>query len=240
MLPYKNEFDRFAKYYLTHNQLQQEIAKNLLRFHSDFSATILDLGCGGGAIFKELEASFDPYHFIVGVDNAPNMCTLHPVHDKATILCESFDDKELFEKLHKAYNKFDLIISSSSLQWSKNLEKLVENMTLVGDNILIAIFTDKTFASLFQALGIKSKLSSSTEILDTFRYSYDIENTEISTYEKHFDTTHELLTFIKKMGISGGKKTAPLKEILKIRKNDTITTLEFEVLFFRASLRKNT
>ena len=237
MLPYKNEFDRFAKYYVSHNQLQQEIAKSLLHFHSDCSEKILDLGCGGGAIFRELEASCEPYHTLIGIDNAPNMCSLHPTNKKTTILCESFDDDAVFAKLKNEYGVFDLITSSSSLQWSSDLGQVAKNMATLGENILIALFTQNTFSSLFQALGIKSKLLPSEEVLKIFHHFYEIGYMQVTTYKKHFDTTSELLTFIKKMGISGGKKVAPLKKLLKIRKDDTITTLEFEVLFFRASLR---
>jgi len=64
-------------------------------------------------------------------------------------MCEDFDDESLFEKL----GNFDLIIASSSLQWSSDLDLTLSFIAKHSKEVALAIFCDKTFKTIYKMSG---------------------------------------------------------------------------------------
>ena len=140
------EFSRFANSYDAHTIIQKEVAKELTCKIQNSPKKILDLGCGSGAVCKEL---LFEYELFVGVDNSAQMCKLHPQSENIKLINCDFESEDFF--LHVRDDApFDLIVSSSALQWSKEIEKVLQFCQKLSSNILFAIFTAGTFRSIYE------------------------------------------------------------------------------------------
>lgn len=53
------------------------------------------------------------------------MCQLHPKAKNVEVKCFDFDSDEFFEDYKN--DNFDLVLSSSALQWSKDLSKIIKH-----------------------------------------------------------------------------------------------------------------
>lgn len=226
MISHKNEFSRFARNYVSSNNLQQKIAKHLISLYGGKFKHILDLGCGGGEVYKNL-TSFDK---LIAIDSSKNMCDLHPKNQNINVICADFDDDALFASLKKSHT-IDLTISSSSLQWSCDIDRLMKNISSISDNLLIAVFTDNSFSSLHKYFNIKSPIYSQNTLVNAIEARFDIRSMETIKYDIKFDSSKELLLFVKNTGISGGKKLVSTKNVLRLIKENTIKILEFEVVY---------
>ncbi len=223
----KNEFSKYAKEYKNHNIIQQIIAKSLVRELDFKPKNILELGCGSGQVFKNISWDIDSY---TAVDFSDNMCKLHPKAKNVQIKCFDFDSIE-FSKYIKN-KKYDIILSSSSLQWSKNLTKLIKNLSLCTNKINAVLFTSNTFKSIHKITQIKSPILSEQEIKNAFSKYFNCEF-ETILYKLEFDNKKELFSYIKKSGVSGGSSSLDFKIAKKLYKEYNLNYLEFEVIFIK-------
>jgi len=80
-----------------------------------------------------------------------------------------------------------------------------------------------------QTAGITSPICSKEEILDAlFEYEMEIEE-----YRLSFESVHEMLTYIKNSGVSGGTKQLSYKKMKKLILTYPLDYLEFEVIFVK-------
>lgn len=223
------EFSRHAKSYDAHTVVQKEIAAYLVSQIKNNPQTILDLGCGSGAIFKNLQHKVE--HFI-GVDSSQKMCELHPKSNNIHIINANFDTQDTL--LHvKQYAPFDLIISSSALQWAKNIEDILEFCKTSTKNIAFSIFTDGTFKSIYELTNIQTFLPSAKEMIKLIENYYTIEF-ELKSYKLYFDDNISKFRYIKRSGVSGGKRQLNITETRKLIKEYPHDYLEFEVLVVKS------
>lgn len=228
-LEHIKEFSRYAFSYESHNLIQREVAKKLVNMIDNQPQNILDLGCGSGAIYKNLPFTCKNF---VGVDSAKGMCELHPKGTHISIINESFESSKLYEEL-RLKNNFDLIISSSALQWSKDLNSLMKLCKDTSENILFSLFTANTFKSIYKLTNLQSFLPSSEEIIKTVQTYYDIEY-HVEAYKLFFEDNLSKFRYIKKSGVSGGKRQLNLSQTKKLIKNYPLEYLEFEVIYIKS------
>ena len=138
----KKEFSRFSTNYQHLSTIQQKIAKELItqtqkRYQK--KSTLLDIGCGNGNIFKQIDWNIKNFY---GIDISHNMCKLHPKDKHIHIKESNFDNIEIFNE-YKDKN-IDIIISSSALQWSNNLNNVFKEISKISKQIAISIFTNKS------------------------------------------------------------------------------------------------
>ena len=219
------QFSKYANNYNKMNIIQQEVAKYLVsQIKQNFDklpTSIYDFGCGSGALYKNIDWEIDRF---VGIDFAHDMCRLHPKNDNVEIICCDFDrDIPLV-------NKADIIISSSSLQWSKDLDKLLCNISKLSNNFYISLFTNKTFETLHEIAGIKSPIYDIKTIKDIFNRYFDCRY-EVKQYRLYFPTKKELFKYIKQSGISSGKIYLNYTKAKELYLNYNLDYLEFEVIF---------
>ena len=230
------EFSRYAHEYDTYNVIQAEVAASLVsQLPLRHFTTVMDMGCGSGEIYKNVvkqNLSFD--HFIA-LDSSKEMLEIHPSETKIEKLCADFNMPETFEKF--SLNEESLFISSSALQWSKDLDftlsKIAERVTAA----YFTFFTSNTFKTLHRTAGITSPIYNAERLQSTIE-KYFNATFELKEYKLHFNSVREMFNYIKKSGVSGGEKQLSYKQTKALMQNYPLDYLEFEVLFVEArSLR---
>ena len=117
----KYSFNTKASSYDKHSIVQKEVAKRLCNRLSAIKITpsnILDIGCGTGHLLNILSTLF-PKARITGLDISLNM--LNESHKKNSELDFILSDAENMPFKNK---KFDLIVSSFTLHWCDEVEKI--------------------------------------------------------------------------------------------------------------------
>ncbi len=230
------EFSRFAHEYNRYNVIQKEVAKKLCKLLDRKSYTkILDVGAGDGAIYENLLKENISFSNFVALDFSKEMLSIHKSDKSITKVCLDFNHKGFSSIFQK--NEFDLVISSSALQWSTNLNNVLEELSLLGEEYLFSFFTANTFKTLHKTMNIDSPILSREEILTAVErfFSYEFEVVE---YRLDFVSVHEMLRYIKKSGVSGGVRKLGYKEVKSLMLKYPLDYLEFEVIFVKVIGKK--
>lgn len=222
------EFSRNANSYESYNVIQKEVASKLISMINGTPKKILDLGCGSGSVTKNLKFH---YESLTGIDSAKSMCELHPKSSKIEVFCGDFESVKTQAKIQKKA-PFDLIISSSALQWAKDFEKVVSFCKECSDDILFSVFTKGTFKTVYEYSGLDSFLPTSKSLINSVSKFYDISY-EVKEYKLHFEDTLSMFRYIKKSGVSGGKNQLSITKTRELIKNYPLNYLEFEVIFIK-------
>ncbi|MFV0564089.1 methyltransferase domain-containing protein [Malaciobacter mytili] len=222
----QNEFTKHAKDYNNNNIIQQIIAKALVREIASTPKTILELGCGSGQVYKNITWEICEY---TAIDFSFSMCELHPRAKNINISCFDFDSEEFFNFLEN--KNFEMVISSSAMQWSKDLKKLVARLSNVTNTINAVLFTSNTFKSIQAITGNKSPILDTNTIKEAFLHSFNCEF-EVYNYNVEFESKKKLFDYIKNSGVSGGTSLS-FKDAKKLYKEYTLNYLEFEVIFVK-------
>jgi len=225
------EFSRYAHEYNRYNVIQKFVAKKLcmLLERKNYNE-ILDIGAGDGAVYKNLFEQDIRVSNFVALDFSEEMLDIHSTDINITKLCLDFNENN-FSSIFKP-NEFDLIISSSALQWSSNLSSVLEEISPLANEFLFSFFTANTFKTLHKVLEIDSPILKKDEILDSLDKFFEYE-LEVVEYRMDFESVHEMLRYIKHSGVSGGTKQLGYKEIKNLMMEYPLSYLEFEVIFVK-------
>lgn len=221
----KSQFSRNALSYEHYNLIQKQAILKILNEISPKPHTILDLGCGTGSLYKEINWQLDNF---IAVDFSEAMLLQHP--RAAHIECKlgDFNDSDLFNYLQQY--SFERIISASSLQWANDLNTTFENINKLNAPIAFAIFTANTFKTLFATANIPPLLRTVDEVT-ILAQQYFEANYETVHYTLEFDTPHDMLRYIKRSGVSSSRNILDYKSTKQLINNYPLNYLEFEVLF---------
>ncbi|OQX73571.1 MAG: hypothetical protein B6D59_05305 [Campylobacteraceae bacterium 4484_4] len=227
------EFSRRSHSYESSNIIQKKAAKKLIE-KIDFDArSILDLGCGSGAVFQNISW---PVERFVGIDKAANMCKLHPNSSHIHIIQADFEDPSLYTKLDR-FSPFDLIVSSSALQWAHDLPALFEKISILGNHVAFAIFCEGTFRTIRQTAGISTFLPNIDNLERLLNRYFDcrFERWEERLY---FPDNLSKFRYIKRSGVSGGERRLGYRETKRLIREYPLEYLEFEILFAWGEIRR--
>jgi len=222
----QNQFSKYAKEYGNNNIIQQLISKALVRDIKDEPKRILELGCGSGQVFNHIDWEFESYH---AFDNSQDMCNLHPKASNIQVQCDDFDSDDFFEKIKN--NKYDIVLSSSALQWSQDINKLIQRLKQVSNNFNVVLFTSNTFKSIQNITKQSSPILSLETIKESFAKQLDCDF-EVFNYKLEFKDKKEMFRYIKNSGVSG-KSTLSYQDAKKLYKQYDLNYLEFEVIFIK-------
>ena len=218
--PHIREFSKNSKHYHDYNFLQKKVAKELIKEVNFQPKKILDIGCGDGVVCSMIDWEFEKF---VGVDFSKEMLSLHQKGENI------FLQERDFDKLDSSfYSEFDWVVSSSSLQWSKDIVKIVKDIQKNSKNFALAFFCDGTFKSLREWLGLETFLPNKKDILTILDKNVSYETKK---YSLEFNSAIEQLRYIKRSGVSGGVKRVSVKKLRDFIKNYDKKELEFEVFF---------
>lgn len=225
-----SEFSKYALHYGSNNIIQNKVVKKLLQKVTYKPNTILDLGCGSGALCKNIEWN---YEYFCGVDFAQGMLDLHPKSENIENLYGDFNDKTLFETLLKT--KYECIFSASALQWADNLEEVFKNIKQFNAPIALAIFTSNTFKTLNKTASLKPLLRSADEVVELQKKYFDADF-EVVEYKLEFESIRDMFRYIKQSGVSGSRSVLNYKQMKQLMDAYPTNFLEFEVVFISSKM----
>ncbi len=223
-----SEFSKYALEYNSYNIIQNKVVKKLLSKLKYKPKSILDLGCGSGALCKAIDWEYESF---LGVDFAQGMLDLHPKSKNIKCIYGNFNDTNLFENLDT--NEFEHIFSSSSLQWAEDLERVFINIKSLHKPISLAIFTSGTFVTLNKTADLKPLLRNARSI-KTLSEKYFDADFEVLTYKLEFESTRDMFRYIKKSGVSGSRRVLTYKQTKKLMQEYPLDYLEFEIVFINS------
>lgn len=222
----KNQFSKYANEYKNHNIIQQIVAKSLVRELKFQPKRILELGCGSGQVFNHISWEVE---FYKAIDASSSMCELHPKADNIEVKCLNFDTDEFINEIKN--DSYDIVLSSSALQWSNNLSKIVEQLSSITKEINAVLFTSNTFKTIQKITNTKSPILDEDSIKNAFSKFFNCEF-ETILYKLEFDNKKGLFDYIKKSGVSG-EKSLSYSDSKKLYKEYPYNYLEFEVIFVK-------
>ncbi len=218
-----DEFSKRAKSYQKSNIIQKKVVKTLIAGIKNRPKIILDLGCGEGAVYKEITWEIERF---IGVDKAENMCILHPHHDRITLYHDDFENPSLYHDI----DHVDITIAASSLQWAKDLEKTIQKISQHTEEIAFAIFCDGTFKTIYEITKLPSFLPYHDRALEIIAHYFDIHH-DRKEYKLEFEDNLSKFRYIKDSGVSGGNRQLSYHDTKRLIASYPLRYLEFEVLF---------
>ncbi len=222
----KNQFSKYANEYKNHNIIQQIVAKSLVRELKFQPKRILELGCGSGQVFNHISWEVE---FYKAIDASSSMCELHPKADNIEVKCLNFDTQDFINEIKN--DSYDIVLSSSALQWSNNLAKIIEQLSYITKEINAVLFTSNTFKTIQEITNTKSPILDEDSIKNAFSKFFNCEF-ETILYKLEFDNKKDLFDYIKKSGVSG-EKSLSYSDSKKLYKEYPYNYLEFEVIFVK-------
>ncbi len=227
------EFSRFAHQYDKHNEIQAKVATRLVeKLPKKYYPSILDIGSGSGEVYKNImnnNISFDDF---TAFDSSENMLTLHPQNKNIKKVCGNFNQKYFTE--HFDAKHYDLVLSSSALQWSNNLDFTLSKISMLSKTFYASMFTSNTFKTLHTLAKVNSPIYSAKELEQCILKYYPEVKFELHSYTLYFDSVREMFRYIKRSGVSSGEKKLSFKETKALMLTYPLDYLEFEVLFIEA------
>ena len=228
------EFARFAHQYDTYNVIQAEVAKALVdRLPIQKYASILDIGCGSGEVYKNVLKKEIQFETFIALDASKEMLDLHPTEAKIRKYTADFNETKTYDKVEILADEA-LLLSSSSLQWSKDLDFVFSQLSKKSSKAYFAIFTANTFKTLHQTAELRSPIYSEKVLKEVIQKYYQA-SFETQVYRLAFKTVRDMFNYIKKSGVSGGEQQLSYKQIKQLMRSYPLDYLEFEVLFVEAT-----
>jgi len=227
------EFSRFAKEYGTYNTIQVSVAEYLATLipHKRYQ-NMIDIGAGNGTLFYALEKKNISYNTFIALDASLEMLEQHPHTPRIKHYIANFNDGsflKLLEQLHP-----DILLSASALQWSTNLHQTTQMLSQLQRPFYGALFTSNTFKTLHQTAKISSPIYTKEHIIDAFESTFSTVTYHIKHYRLFFESTYEMLHYIKRSGVSSGEKRLGYQEVKALIASYPLSYLEFEVIFIEA------
>lgn len=234
-MDHTKEFSKHSKSYDTHTIVQKQVASHLVSKIISHPKRILDLGCGTGEVSKNI---FWKYDKLLGVDEARGMCEKHPKSENIALLNENFESDSFRMHVNNC-EIFDIVISSSALQWSKDIENTLRFLRECTKEVALAIFTDNTFSDIYSLSKLETFLPNAHSLIETAKKYFSITY-EIKTYRLSFEDNISKFRYIQKSGTTGGMKRLGVTQMKNLLKNYPHDYLEFEVLFiWGAPIKRN-
>jgi malonyl-CoA O-methyltransferase len=222
----QNQFSKHANEYSNNNIIQQIVSKALVREIKSKPKRILELGCGSGQVYNQINWEIEYYK---AIDFSQSMCDIHPKDNIINIYCFDFDSEEFWQNIKN--EKYDIVLSSSAIQWSKNLPKLLKRLASITKELNVVLFTSNTFKTIQKITNTKSPILTSDEIKKSFKI-YSNTKFETISYDLEFDNKKKMFKYIKDSGVSGDSNLS-FKNAKKLYNEYSLNYLEFEVIFIK-------
>ena len=211
-----NRFSAAAGGYDASSLIQQKTALLLMCYLPEdiHFKKVLDVGCGTG-FFTGLIQNKLPAAFINGIDISPAMVTeaKHRLAGRLNVTFSVADACSYHEE-----TSYDLIVSSSSLQWMQPLEKCFQNLISLitpAGYFVSAIMIKGTFAELHEArLRVvpqkitAMQLSTGKKVLSCLeKAGMTIVRSREVEFQEMYPSCQDFLLSIHRQGVTGGRSS---------------------------------
>ncbi len=247
-------FSRSAKNYDQHAILQHKIIQEILiqlasRSLPEKMKNILDVGCGTGSLAAELAKKY-PEAQVIGADLSSGMIEVARFkHRQPNVKYEIADA----EALPYENSFFDLVVSSSTLQWTDLplVLKQVFRVLSAGGVFMFSTFGPHTLKELKEAFQIQKDQKwipvnafSSLADLEVALKAANFDGIKLSStiYAQKYETVRDILWSLKETGAQysgqpqglglGGKNR--LQKVLKFYAERFGNTATYEVVYAAA------
>ncbi|PAF49990.1 hypothetical protein BKH41_01450 [Helicobacter sp. 12S02232-10] len=196
----RNSFSKSARTYQENALIQTLVAAKLLNVLGLKNIdSLIDIGCGSGNLALQIQKSGILVNHFIGVDMAEEMLAHHPKKieciQNISLFCEDF------EKF--SFQKYEVGIAASSLQWAKDLETMLARIAKSCSKVAFGIYTNKSLDSLHSFLGTCSPLKSK-ESLKAILEKYFKGEIWVEHLEQKFQSRSDFLKHLKGLGLLGG------------------------------------
>jgi len=222
----KSKFQKSILTYPKYASIQLEIAKKLADFIDCDYQNILEIGSYSGFLTNEIvkKIYFKSYTALDIIDSFDCIKNLSP---KIKFILDDVENIEFSEK-------YDLIVSSSSLQWCNDFKSVIKKLkSSLNDNgrIMLAIFGNKNLFQIKEIFNISLDYPSLSDIRKMFSSNAIIKE-EIKTIQ--FDSPYDILRHLKYTGVNSFKNNytySKFKEGLKVLENKFENKLTYNPLY---------
>ena len=203
-----NRFERNIENYNNNAFIQKDITKNLINllqknYNKDFN-NIFEIGCGTGFLTNEIYKN---------------------IKYKKLFLNDLYDIKLKCDKFYLGNienidlpDKLDLVLSSSVLQWIKNIDNLLFkiNKSLINNGLFVgSMFINKNFHEIKDIFNIGLNYFNNENLKLLFEKYFDIIYYEEFIKEIKFDNFADILKHIKNTGVNNIQNFTLTKTMLK-------------------------
>ncbi|MGL5052387.1 MAG: methyltransferase domain-containing protein [Cetobacterium sp.] len=213
-------FDEFLKNYDEYAFVQKKVAQKLIGFlEKDHQfQTVLEIGCGTGIYSKKL-TSHIKYKDII----------LNDIFDSENYVSHIERSKFIIGDMDKfEYEKYSLITSSSVFQWSKDLDGLLDKISMATDKLLFSIYVDRNLLEIENNFGVGLKYSKHENIFNKLKNSFKIVKYEVESIVLEFSTPLEALKHLKYTGVTGIVKDVSVAKMRNFKE----TKLTYKVAYY--------
>ena len=221
----KEKFTKNISTYSYNAIVQEEIANRLADFCKGKHDNILEIGSYTGLLTKKLikKVEFKNY---TAIDIINSFDYIKNLNRNIKFILGDIEKLELTEK-------YDLIASSSSLQWCndfyKVIKKLKNHLNPCG-RLIISVFGKKNLYQIKEAFGVSLDYPDIKEIKKILPNAKIFEETKTL----QFNTTREVLRHMKNTGVNSFKNTytySQIKEKMKILEKEFDNKLTYNPLY---------
>lgn len=214
----------FEKKFSTYNDnahIQKVVAQNLVNFIIYFikksesltenskiiSNSIFEIGCGTGLFTEKFLEIFSPKKII-----------LNDIFDVEKYISHLKYDELVIGDIEKiSIPKSEIVVSSSVLQWIKDLEKVVEKVANSTDKFFFSIYLKGNLKEIQEHFQISLKYLEREEVENILRKYFEV--VEWREEELHLDFTTPLLALrhLKNTGVTGFENDLRKSSVAKVR-----------------------
>lgn len=194
--------------YGTHASPQLAIGKRLLSHPSldgvNRVSSILEIGCGAGTLTVDALRKWNP--------SRATLCDLH-IPDALHSILADFPDVEFTFKecdaeseiIYSGVEKYDIILSASTIQWFNSLRAFLERATdslVSGGYLVLSTFGPATMREVHHALGTVSRFMSVEAVRRAIPAGLEIIALTEEVFTIGFDTAMDVLRHISHTGVN--------------------------------------
>ncbi|WP_244213043.1 methyltransferase domain-containing protein [Idiomarina ramblicola] len=203
------QFNKAAKHYHQHADIQRLTASKLLSIGPDYASNALDVGCGPASTTADILTRADNY---LGVDIAQAMLS-KAVEDYPQLTWLNGE----WEALPIADNTVDWIFANLSMQWVHDLERAMSEAYRVlkpGGVVTVNTVVEGTFSSFIKSWNAVDDLQH-TQAFQTAdgvqkevtALNWQSADFSLDQHTQHFSNVRDLMVSIKGVGANYVRRT---------------------------------